>query len=199
MKKEFIILEDASPFYVRFTFDGIEKLVLSCKNYLSFIKFSDEPFIHFKAPENIGTSFINKLPFDEINLNGARASFFITKSGYYYRAHKDGLDHRFSLNLTVEINDDLCITNWYDEKELSKYSIDTLNGQSRECVNFSKELHNPIKSMIAKEGEFILFNTEIFHDFDNSKSNNRRIVLTLRHNDPKNWYFEDIRKIIFNR
>jgi hypothetical protein len=199
MKKEFTILEDASPFYIRFTFEGIENLVSACKNYLNFIEFSDDPFIHFKAPPEIGNSFLKKLPFDDLDLNGSRASFFITRPGYYYRAHKDGLDHRFSLNLTVEINDSLCVTSWYDDKELSIYPIDTLQGMSRECLNFKKENHNPVKSMTAKQGEFILFNTEIWHDFDNSNSNNRRIVLTLRHTDPKNWYFEDVKKILFNK
>ena len=51
--------------------------------------------------------------------------------------------------------------------------------------------------MTAVQGECILFNTEIFHDFDNSKSKNERMVLTLRDVEPGNVYFEDVKKRLF--
>ena len=55
--------------------------------------------------------------------------------------------------------------------------------------------------MTAKPGECILFNTDIFHDWDNQLSNNYRVVLTLRIKQPLTGkiYFEDAKKIIFGQ
>jgi hypothetical protein len=84
-------------------------------------------------------------------------------------------------------------------KALKKYNIDTLaTNNSRECENFVKEDHMPLKSMVAQSGECILFNTDMFHDWDNSSSKNERMVLTLRlkdYNKP-NSSFEDARDIL---
>jgi len=51
--------------------------------------------------------------------------------------------------------------------------------------------------MTAKPNECILFNTDIWHDFDNSQSTNRRMVLTLRVNNPSTFYFDDAKKALF--
>ena len=69
--------------------------------------------------------------------------------------------------------------------------------QSRECLGFIKQKHISLKRMTAVQGECILFNTDIYHDFDNSESLNRRTVLTLRHKNPGRWYFDDIKKVLF--
>jgi hypothetical protein len=97
--------------------------------------------------------------------------------------------------------DNNCVTNWYSDEDLKDYPIDnTVNNLSRECLGFVKENHIPLKSMIAKQNECILFNTEIFHDWDNTTSQNERIVLTLRIIEElkPQTYFEDVRKILFN-
>ena len=46
-------------------------------------------------------------------------------------------------------------------------------------------------------GTGILFNTDIWHDFDNTKSNNRRCILTLRVNNNDKTYFDDVKRILF--
>jgi hypothetical protein len=124
---------------------------------------------------------------------------FITKGGRYYRAHKDGIDNRISLNYTVEILDDKCVTNWYNDDDLAEYNMEGLawDNASREAKGFDKTKHIPIKSMIARPNECILFNTDIWHDFDNSSSTNRRLVLTLRVNNYGTFYFDDARKVLF--
>jgi hypothetical protein len=138
-----------------------------------------------------------------------RVSFFISKPGLYYRAHKDGLDTRFSINYTVKILDDKCVTSWYCDDDLKDYQIDPLSVESRrnpltavssrECVGFVKSNHIPTKTMIAKQGEVILFNTDLFHDWDNTTSVNERVVLTLRIAKPlkSKTYFEDAKRILF--
>ena len=53
--------------------------------------------------------------------------------------------------------------------------------------------------MIAQPNEAILFNTEIFHNWDNSLSNNERVVLTLRPtlSVRREIYFDTMKKIMF--
>ena len=51
--------------------------------------------------------------------------------------------------------------------------------------------------MTAQVGEAVLFNSDIFHDWDNSASSNRRVVLTLRHTLPNKVSFDDAKKILF--
>ena len=128
-------------------------------------------------------------------------SLFISKPGIYYRAHKDGLVNRFSINYMCRVLDDKCVTNWYSDEDLKDYPIDNLPSKwSRECDGFIKENHIPTKSFVAQQGECILFNTELFHDWDNSSSQNERVVLTLRIIEElkPQTYFEDARKILFN-
>jgi hypothetical protein len=105
---------------------------------------------------------------------------------------------RFSINYLTRVLDDKCVTSWYSDDDLKVYFIDnTLTQSSRECVGFIKENHTPIKSMIAKQNECLLFNTDIFHDFDNSQSDNTRVVLTLRCRNPNAMYFDDVKRILF--
>jgi hypothetical protein len=204
------IIEDCSPYYIRFTHNNVKEVVdysnLLLKNY----KF-EKGFTHQKIdPESIET-LMSKIPMsDDLDFNFNRTAFFVTQPGHYYRAHKDGLDTRCGINYTIKIQDNKCITNWYSDEDLKNYKIDNMKylphyknnpvqynqGISREIIDFKKNNHIPIKSMIAQPNECILFNTEIFHDFDNSASDKDRIVLTLRFKDAGTVFFDDIKNYI---
>lgn len=191
------IIEDCSPYYIRFTYVGMEKVIESCKKEW-FTDRPDRTFIHHRYPVETANTVLANVPWtSSLGLNENRVSLFVTKPGRYYRAHKDGLTHRYSLNYTISILDDKCVTSWYSDDVASNYELDTLNGTSRELKGFQKENHSPLMSMTAIEGECILFNTEIFHDFDNSKSTNERVVLTLRSKNPESVFFDDAKAIIF--
>jgi hypothetical protein len=209
----FNIIEDCSPFFIRFTHVGFENIILECLDYSNQKEFV-KGFTHHVLDLELSKKILKQCPISNfIELNEKRVSLFITNPGHYYRAHKDGINCRFSINYTVKILDELCETRWYDDDDLKHYPIDNLkqieyyrekdpftfkNGVSREAVGFIKENHVPLKSMVAKPNEVILFNTDIFHDFDNSSSTNQRIVLTLRARKPSNIYFDDIKKIILS-
>jgi hypothetical protein len=196
---QFTIIEDCSPYYIRFTHSGIEDLVEYCNGCLPKLQDVNK-FKHHAMPANEVVNIMKKTPMSELMpLQLDRVSLFISSPGMYYRAHKDGLDHRFSINYTVMINDDKCVTSWWSDEDLKQYPMDHLNGWSRECAGFNPANHKPLKSMIAKPGECILFNTDIFHDWDNRASSNYRVVLTLRIRQPLTGktYFEDAKKIIF--
>jgi hypothetical protein len=200
---KFTIIEDCSPYYIRFTHDRIKDLIEYCKKCIPSLenkKWLFEGFIHHKLSLEQAEELLMRTPISNLMpLNQNRVSLFISKPGIYYRAHKDGLNHRFSINYTIQIADDKCVTSWYCDDDLKHYPIDYLGGNSRECKEFNPKNHTPLKSMIAKPGECILFNTDLFHDWDNSQSDNYRIILTLRMKQPNvgQTYFEDAKKIIF--
>ena len=193
------IIEDCSPYYIRFTHDGLYNIIDLVGQNFKYPR-TENGFEHIAFSEEIGSKILTKVPFaDQLKLMKERVSLFFTRPGHYYRAHKDGNNNRFSINYTVLVADDKCVTSWYGEELKDLYPVDTHNNTSRECEGFIKDNHIPLKTMTAQPNECILFNTEIYHDWDNSKSTNNRVILTLR-TAPTNReiYFEDVRKILFN-
>jgi hypothetical protein len=160
----------------------------------------NQTFTHYRFPPEIRQKVLCSTPLTQsLDLDQTRASMFVTNGGRYYQAHKDGINNRISLNYTVEILDDTCVTSWYSDKDITGYEIVGLDWKqpSREAKGFDKSKHTPLKSMTAKPNECILFNTNIWHDFDNSRSTNRRMVLTLRVKNNETFYFDDAKKALF--
>lgn len=193
----YTIIEDCSPFYIRYTYPNAANILNICRRegYAD----NGDTFIHHRYPLNIADEILANAPYPtELRLNRNRVSLFVTKPGRLYRAHKDGANMEFSLNFHVTVKDENCETSWYSDEELAQYDIDTLGGHSRECIGFIKKRHTPLKTMVAVEGECTLFNTNIFHSFDNRLSKNTRAILTLRDTGPQRFSFDEVRKILFN-
>lgn len=203
------IIEDKSPYYVRYTHDGIDNILDMCKN----IEVTDPASTWVPKFTNSNIGIDNSLAisrivpkFKELELYEARISLFISEPGTYYPPHRDGVDLKFGVNYCVHIKDDKCITKWYTDESLNGYEKIQLTRRtalgkkfvcSRELKDFKRHDVPHIESIVAKEGEAILFNTEIFHDWDNTESDNTRIVLTLRPISYSYKYFHDARKILF--
>lgn len=201
----YTIIEDCSPYYIRFTFSGIEDVIHKCKQFTSNMNVTtsnnhNDGFTHHIHPVDEATELLSLIPMSSVlNFKLDRVSSFVTQPGGYYRAHKDGVNNRVSINFTVKILDQACVTSWYSDEDLKQYQIEgsQWNMKSRECVGFDKNLYTPLKSMVAKPGECILFNTDIFHDFDNRTAQHERIVLTLRLVNQGMYYFDDVKKTLF--
>ena len=194
------IIEDCSPYYIRYTHDGIQDILDYCNVLTPDIKTLAKDFTHYRLQPIESKKMLELVPSDSLPpLASDRVSLFISKPRMEYRAHKDGLVDHISINYTSRILDNKCITSWYSDADLSIYKIDTKHYGSRECVGFDKSKHTPVKSMIAQPNEAILFNTEIFHNWDNSLSNNERVVLTLRPtlSVRREIYFDTMKKIMF--
>ena len=192
------IIEDASPYYMRCSHPGQEEIIRLCQAELVRVGAVDR-FTHHKLDLPLARQIINLVPIHrEANFKLARVSLFITPPGWYYRAHKDGMDNRCSINYTVEIQDNLCQTRWYTDEELQGYSITGLldENKSREVVGFRTDTHTPVKTMTAEPNECILFNTDIFHDFDNRSSPNQRAVLTLHLRNSGDKYFDLVKAMM---
>ena len=191
------IIEDCSPFFIRFTYKESERVFDICRRE----KYLDKPskFIHHAYPTDIAREILSSVPkAEELRLNLNRVSLFITKPHHDYRAHKDGVDMKFSLNFHVKVEDNLCKTSWYSDDDLKHYPINPLGMNSRECHKFDKTKHTPLKSMVAQQGEVTLFNVDIFHGFDNSLSDNERWVLTLRDVGNPRITFDEAKSILFS-
>jgi len=192
------ILEDCSPYYIKFRYDNLENDLALIKSYIPDTSKFTRGFTHHALPESDGERILSALPMSQsLRLRKERVSFFITKPGYYYRAHKDGLNTRISINYMLRVEDTDCLTSWYPDNIAGLYNMDYEGGHSRELVDFDPRTHEPLKRLNFKQDELVLFNTEIYHDFDNSKSNNERIVLTLRSYEYDTLYFDKARKRLF--
>jgi hypothetical protein len=101
------------------------------------------------------------------------------------------------------VQDSKCVTSWYSDEQFAGRPIDNLAGQtkSREIADYNRrEEWNkilPVKSMIARQDEVILFNTDIYHDVNNYNSKNERTILTLRTGPGVTLDFAAARQVLF--
>ena len=201
------IIEDCSPYFIKYRHTGSDDIINICKKYkeeqidqLDYIT----RFYHHRLPVTDGQSILQRIPHqDKFEFIDTRVSLFVFQPGVYYRPHKDGMDCRFGINYMVDIRDDKCVTAWYDDEQFAGRPIDNLAGKtrSREIADYNRALEwnkiFPVKRMIARQDEVILFNTDIFHEVNNFNSKNERTILTLRTNLGDKIKFNDARKILF--
>lgn len=207
----YTVIEDCSPFYVRFTHLGADLVIQQAIDTLKGVELVKSPsvawphnthmgFIHHRPSAEACRALHNLIPMNQqLALNPNRAAMFITAPGYHYGVHRDGVDC-YSINYHVKIQDNDCRSNWYSHTDCQNYSIDPVIAKLHnawELKNFDYDLHKPVKTMTAVQGECCLFNTEFFHDFNNSKSANIRIVMTLRDQNPAEVTFLQARQRLF--
>jgi hypothetical protein len=197
----YTIIEDCSPYYIRFTFDKIKNIIsfvleqttVDVKKYGGYTHNT----IVFKTSEKI----ISMLPMStQIDFETRRVAIFDTPPGGGCGIHKDGVDTRMSINLTLQILDDECTTFWYEDKLFENQPLcGSLNYTRNIYQNYeTMNKFQPIKTMVAKPNEMILFNTDIYHSWNNINSSNHRKILTLRAQNFKSVYFDDAKKILFD-
>jgi hypothetical protein len=206
---EFEIIEDCSPYYIRYRHTGYKKIIHWAKTFKERYIDTDPnlnpklPFMHVKMPPMIGTQMVDMIyKGKELQLSETRASIFISQPGLYYRPHRDGLAIKMGINYTVDIRDDKCVTSWYDFKDFEGRPVDNLiNNSSREIGDYDraveKDIIKPIKSMTAKNNEAMLFNTDLYHDVDNTNSPNERTIITFRSSLYEKIDFFAARKLMF--
>jgi hypothetical protein len=204
------IIEDARPYYIRFKInpESFSLINAICNHEMSLREFARSftsyELSHTSIMELI--SITNRL-FKVLDFRRRRVNLFISQPGYYGIPHKDSADMKFGINFVLEAKDNKCVTNWYtDESMIGQQCFDghVYNGYgglraTREVQNYTYGTVKPSKSMVAVEGECILFNVNMYHDWFND-SPNRRTVLTLRpvdgshvtYQDAVDWLFKDL-------
>ena len=196
----FNIIEDCSPFYVRFTFIGIENFIKHMQSLPPecFKRNPQTGYIHSDVIESEAEIVLKKLPLSQkFEFIKHRVGVFDTLPYGGCGIHKDGWNRKVSFNIPIEIHNELCVTKWYDDSLFEDMDVKCLPYSRNVFSNFNKMQTFPhAKKMIAKIGEAIIFNTDIYHSFDNTQSSDWRRVLTLRLvND--NISFKQAKEILF--
>jgi hypothetical protein len=193
------IIEDCSPYYIRFMFDGLQDIIDLVRTRPTNMIMRFEGYYHEHYSEDDANTIISMMPMSKkIKFRNKRAALFNTPPGGGCGIHKDGGNAKVSFNMPIEISDNMCLTHWYNDSNFKDLSLEQVGGYSRNIWKDWKKLDqfDPVKTMIAKPNEMILFNTEIYHCWTNQNSLYNRKILTLRAVDTS-IYFEQMRKIIF--
>lgn len=194
------IIEDSSPFYFKFTHDGLEKIISICQEELKKIKEFPKvnTFLSHAFSIDVGKKILDLLPLSKkITFQEDRVTLFISAPGYKHYVHIDGA--AVSVNYGVSIVDNKCITNWYSNIDIiNNFNLTPDLPWNRSLVKraeFNKSKQLPIKSFLHRQQEAIIFNSLIYHDFDNTNSKEYRSILTLRPMN-KNLTLDDIKQIM---
>lgn len=203
----YTIIEDASPYFIRFTFPGLEDLVSYVKSVKPSIEYGAVNYFHRIFSQEDAQKIIAKLPMkDRFDWLDKRLTIFATPPGRCCAIHKDinafkegSSSDYVGLNLPLTVLDDKCVTSWYadetfaDRKPYGWPYGDKVHFNPRGYDEFPK-----IHQMVARPNEMILFNASIYHSWENNKSKNLREILTFRFKRGDSVTFEDARKILFN-
>lgn len=196
----YTIIEDCSPYYIRFTFDRLQDIIEFAKTQPTELIRTSPGYSHEHYSVDTANAIISMLPMSKlIKFKNQRAALFNTPPGGGCGIHKDGGDAKVSFNIPIEVLDDVCLTHWYTDEEVKDFPPNPALGKySNNVWGNWKDLSNftPAKTMTAKPGEMILFNTDIYHCWSNNNSQNSRKILTLRAVDTS-IYFNEMRKLIF--
>jgi len=198
----YTIIEDCSPYYVRFSFDGLDKII----DFVANQDFKEtqiriyEAYIHYNFNKELAQQVLSMLPMAPMfDFKQDRVAIFETPPGKRNGIHKDGIDTKVSFNIPIQILDSECVTSWFSDEELS--DCNTLDPEALPYARRPKEVSErqktPAKTLIVRPNEFILFNTDIWHRWDNSSSTNSRKILTLRLHD-HSLDFTTIKNMLFN-
>lgn len=198
----YTIIEDCSPYYIRFTFDGLPNIIEYVKSLPSNGSHQYKGYYHETYDISTAESIVSKLPMAQaINFNIEKVSKFTTMPGGGCGIHKDGINRRMSLNIPIRILDNKCITSWYDDKQFEGMPFVGDTNYTRNVYRFQELVESnkftPVKTMVAQPNEMILFNTDIFHSWFNVDSDNTREMLILTVINRDTFYFDDAKKILF--
>jgi hypothetical protein len=201
----YTIIEDASPFYIRFTFDGLKKVInfilkqqidpKNCKSYFGI--HNNLGYTHRNFSPNIGQDIIKLLPMSNLfDFKIGRVAIFDTPPNGGCGIHKDGIADKIGLNITLEINDDKCITKWYSDSQFINPNPSNIYSRNVYQDFTNLDQFNCIKTLVACNHEMILFNTDIYHSWQN-KSECSRKVLTLKTVDSISLTYDEAKSRLF--
>jgi hypothetical protein len=209
----FKIIENCSPYYITFTYDGLTEYIQTLQNIASLNEFTASNNYCVNAikeilptyltedsyitnPEHLKLIIDNNPCFSLLNLEKS-AAFLTTLPGTKSVVHYDiaGTTQkpvRVRINYPVFIYDNKCITNWYGNEKIVAYN------KLPEVAHISYSNPPLLKSTHLSQDYAMLINTSIYHNWDNTLSNNKRTILGTRPDiDHINVTFEDFRKILF--
>lgn len=161
----------------------------------------ENDLIIVKLPEEAIDRIIALMPWKNDVFDFKAGVIFIMRSGPGWQQiiHKDRSN--FGLNYFFEIADDKCITTFYDEEDINKANkverLESLNAADLSNPEVAKREVNPrrftngidpktltpTKTFIAKKGDVMILNTDLYHTWHND-SPHPRFALGLRLSTP---------------
>lgn len=203
---KYTIIEDGSPYFIKFKFDGLDEIVKQLNDVHDYISSQRPDCYVFSYWSNIPSpqcdEIMAKLPFPtELDISSSRLALWLSEPGWMPMAHKDGEKNRWGINFGVNIKDDKVPTEWYDEQEMLVYELDETKCSKgrgkRETKMFKRQNHVPIKTGTLLQNEAMLVNTDLFHSWNHLHSPHKRLTLVMRTTNPGDVYFDDVKRILF--
>jgi hypothetical protein len=206
----YTIIEDCSPYYIRFLAPEQEALKTVCMDIVNATEYN-KGYTYQKLDKTVSATLSKIIGpmFQFLKLNTNRISIFVTKPDFYKVPHKDGADFKFGINYMLQVPDQNCVTQWYTDESLRNFFYNQYTDSVFDQTLRLREVHGfypgavaPAKSMIAQEGECILFNTDIFHDWHYkgpADPKSKRIALTLRCREGTPITFDDAKQLLFGQ
>lgn len=194
----YTVIEDASPYFIRFEFDGLIDTINYVKSLRPKFNENHHNYFHRTFDKDTAVKILSRLPmYNQFDWIVDRVSIFSTHPGHVSSIHKDGETTQISLNIPLMVLDQCCVTKWYSDETFKDVEPTGLP-YTRTALSSRTGYDDipAIKEMVAVPNEMILFNTDIYHSWEN-KSKHVREVLTLRIKEDKNLSFIDVRKILF--
>jgi hypothetical protein len=211
--QQFKIIKDCSPYYITFTYTGLDdyiKLLQNTANKSEFVvsnnksvtaiqevypDYQTEEF-YVKDDEDL-TLIIDNNPCSKLLHLDKSAAFLTTYPGVKSPIHVDinakaNQSVNFRINYPVFIKDNQCITNWYDSQDI------VIHEKINYILDESIKKHKCVESLHFSQEHAILFNTAIYHEWDNTLSSNTRTIVGMRaNNEHCDMTFADAKKILF--
>lgn len=191
------IIEDHSPFYIKFTHPGQAEIIDLCRQELAKIA-PVKVFRHHAVNLPLAREIIALVPLSrQMVFMEHRVSLFVAAAGYRHEVHIDPAP--VSINYGVLIQDDLCETRWYSAEDIESNLTVKSNDINRAIIDhsdFAQRPQQPQKSLRMQQGEAVIFNSSKYHAFDNSQSPHPRCILTLRLFN-KNTGFDSVTQTMF--
>jgi hypothetical protein len=208
----FTIIKNCSPYYVLFTYDGLSDYINVLQDIVNKSEFVvsnnksvtaiQEVFPSYRTEEAyIKNEEYLKLIIDDNPctklLDLDRSAVFLTtypKVKSPIHIDMNGATNtpvQFRINYPVFVKDDKCITSWYNSENITPHAK----------IPYMEDMLSkvePIESLHFSQDYAILFNTTMYHDWDNTQSENNRTILGLRAD--KNHFdttFDDAKKMLF--
>jgi len=200
----YTIIEDCSPYYIRFKWDGLQELISSISQQPLEKEEKYPGYRNQWLTREAAIKINDSLPFKNLELRLGRFCIFDTYPDGGMGIHTDGVTNEDGLNtqsvginIALKISDDKCITYWYDDEQFKDWPADIGRWSKNVLRDWRKAATYPnVKTTNVRPGEAILLNTTIYHSVWNKDSSNSRILLTLR---PRvnTIPFAEIKKIMF--
>lgn len=190
------VIESCCPYYIRFSFEGLQDIVNYALSVVPETTVTHHGYTHEFFSKECADKLFSMLPMSDV-INFKRASIFTTPPDGGCGAHKDGIDHKVSFNIPLQVLDNNCETYWYTDHWFLNSNVETHGGYTRNAFPNWRDLNQfvPSKTMVAQPGEMILFNTDIYHAWHNNSVNTRRMIV-LRSENPEQHNLYQVKKIL---